>query len=297
MTAPNGLTASVTFGKVKIDRTVPTIAITSPTPGASYAVGSAVNAAFSCADTLSGTPGCVGTIANGQSLTTTAGAKTFTVNATDGAGNTFTQTITYTVTAPVAVAPVVRADYGVSGLQSIGFQTNVVFISGSFTDADGIAPYTASVRWRATGAFTPFVLNNNSQFLAAFIYPSAGTYVATVRVCDKAGNCGTDDVTIRSGITQKVTPKLTCVVDRGVGQNPRYQARFGYSNAAPVALSVVHIPILENTFTSNPYDRGQPQVFQTGTQANVFTVNFNSGTITWRLNGVTVSASSSSTRC
>ncbi len=297
VTAPNGLTSSVTFGKVKIDRTPPTIAITSPTAGASYVAGSAVNAAFSCADTLSGTPGCVGTVANGQSLTTTAGVKTFTVNATDGAGNIFSQTINYTVTAPTAASPVVRADFGVSGLQSIGFQTNIVFISGSFTDADGSAPYTASVRWKATGSFSPFVLNNNSQFLSAFIYPSAGTYTATVRICDNAGHCGTDDVTIRSGVTQKVAPKLTCVLDRGVGQNPRYQARFGYANAATVPLSVLHIPILENTFTSNPYDRGQPQVFQPGTQSNVFTVNFNSGTITWRLNGATVSASSSSTRC
>jgi hypothetical protein len=297
VTASNGLTASVTFGNVKIDKTAPTLVITAPTNGATYTVASLVNAAFSCADTFSGTPTCAGTVANGQSLTTTAGSKTFTLNATDGAGNTATQTVTYTVVPAASSAPVVLANYGAPGLELIGFQTNAVLISGSFTDADGGSPYTASVRWRAGTPFSPLVVNSNSQFLSAYIYPAAGTYVATVRICDNAGHCGTDDVTIKSGVTQKVTPVLQCVVDRGASVNPRYQARFGYTNAATVPLYILYLPLLENTFTASPFDRGQPTIFQLGTNNNVVTATFNSGTISWKVNNITATARTNSTRC
>ena len=297
VTAPNSLTATVTFGNVKIDKTPPSLIISSPTNGATYTVGTVVNASFSCADTFSGTPICAGTVANGQSLTTTPGSKTFTLNATDGAGNTATRVVNYTVVPAVSSAPVVLANFGATGLETIGFQTNAVVISGSFTDADGGAPFTASVRWRAGTSFSPLVLNNSSQFLSAYVYAAAGTYVATIRICDNAGNCGTDDVTIRSGVTEKVTPVLQCVVDRGSSVNPRYQARFGYTNAASVPLYILYVPLVENTFTSSPYDRGQPTIFQPGTNNNVITATFNSGTIAWKVNNTTATARTTSPRC
>jgi hypothetical protein len=295
ITAPNSPSASVTFGNVKIDRTPPTITVTTPAVNATFTVGQVVTPVFSCADTLSGSASCL--VAT-PIETTTPGAKTFTVNAIDGAGNTFTRSVAYTVsTVTGSLAPVVNADFGVAGLQSLGFQSNAVVLSGSFADADGAAPYTASVRWTAAGSFSPLILNNNANFLSANVYPSAGLRVVTVRVCDKFGNCGTDDVAITSGVAQKVTPRVDCIVDRGTATNPRYQARFGYTNAASVPLYVPSILLIENSFSAFPFLRGQPQIFLPGTQSNVFAATFQSGSIRWKLNNVTATASSSSPRC
>jgi hypothetical protein len=208
-----------------------------------------------------------------------------------------TVTLNLTGPTPVNQAPVVRADMGVAGLQEIGYQSNVIVLTGSFTDADGTGPFTASVRWTPTGAFTPFVLNNNSDFIALYVYPSAGTRIATVKVCDKLGACGTDDVTIRSNVTQKVTPVRECVVDRGSATNPRYQARFGYNNPATFPIYIPTLLSAENGFNSSPFHRGQPQVFKPGNPRNVFTTTFNSGSISWKLNGTTVTANSSSPPC
>jgi hypothetical protein len=301
-----GNITTATFGPINIDRVLPTISITSPTSGASYPVGTTVNAAYSCADAPSGNvPGgsgvasCVGAVANGQPIdTATPGPKTLSVMATDAAGNTATSSVSFTASAIItSAAPIVLADMGVSGLQEVGFQTNGVVITGSFTDADGPSPYTASVRWSAGGPFTPFVLNNNSQFVAANVYGSAGTRVVTVKICDKSGQCGTDDVTVRTAITQKMTPILQCVTDRNATASPRYLAKFGYNNPAPFAIYIPTVLSVENGFSTSPYLRGQPQVFLAGNRSGVFETGFSSGSITWRLNAKNVTASPASTRC
>lgn len=294
-----GNSTPTTFGPILIDRTAPTVTITTPANGATYALNAVVNATFACADPAggSGLASCIGTVANGARVdTASAGSKTFTVTATDVAGNVTTRSVTYTVAA-ANLAPVVKADMGVAGLETIGFQTLAVALTGSFTDADGPGPYTASVRWQAGGTFTPLILNNSSQFVAAFIYSSAGTRVATVRICDAQNNCGTDDVTVMSGVTTKITPVRECVVDRGAGRNPRYQARFGYNNPAAFAIAVPVVPSLENFVSPNPAFRGQPLVFRPGNQRGVFFADFNSGSVSWRLNGTTVSATTTTTRC
>ena len=281
---------------IKVDRKVPTVTLATPVNGATYARNAVVLATYSCNDGGSGVVSCTGTRANGVAIdTATVGAKSFAVTAVDAAGNTTTTSVTYSVTGTNA-APVVVADMGVSGLQSIGYQSNAVLLAGSFTDADGAGPYTASVRWAAGGQFTRFVLTGSNRFVGAFVYPSAGTRTVTVRICDAAGACGTDDVTVVSGVTSRVTP-TRCVVDRGTAANPRYLARFGYRNAATVPLFIPTVNTLENYVSPNPANRGQPQVFLAGTQANAFSVGFQSGTTTWRLNGTTTSASSSSPRC
>ena len=98
-------------------------------------------------------------------------------------------------------------------------------------------------------------------------------------------------------MTQRITPVRQCVVDRGAGTSPRYQARWGYDNPAAFAIAVPSIPILENTFTSTPFLRGQPQILLPGAQRGVFTTTFASGTSTWRINGNSASATSTSPRC
>ena len=186
---------------------------------------------------------------------------------------------------------------GVAGLNEIGFQTNIVVLTGSYSDPSGPGPYTASVRWKTGAAFTPFIVSANGEFAAAYIYSAAGTYTVTVKICDAGGACGTDDVTVRSAVTQKITPVRECVTNRGAGVNPRYVAKWGYNNPATFAIAVPSIPIFENTFTDAPYLRGQPQIFLPGQQRGVFTNTFQSGTPTWRINGNTASAATNSPAC
>ena len=83
------------------DTTAPTVTIVTPPAGAVYARNQVVNADFSCADQGgSGLASCVGTVADGQAIdTATLGPKTFTVTATDGAGNARVLNRTYTVAA------------------------------------------------------------------------------------------------------------------------------------------------------------------------------------------------------
>ena len=81
---------------------VPQITITSPADGASYTLDSIVLATYGCSEGGITSPiaTCNGTVANGQPIdTSSTGTKSFTVTATDKAGNQTIKTVTYTVTA------------------------------------------------------------------------------------------------------------------------------------------------------------------------------------------------------
>jgi hypothetical protein len=81
------------------DATAPTISITSPADGATYQQGASIYADYSCSDSVDSSPQCTGTVPNGTAIdTTTTGTKTFSVTATDSAGNTNQQSVTYYVT-------------------------------------------------------------------------------------------------------------------------------------------------------------------------------------------------------
>ena len=82
----------------KSDTTAPAIQITRPTNSV-YLVNQGVTSSYTCTDTGgSGVATCVGTVANGAAINTASvGAKTFTVNATDIAGNPASKTVNYTV--------------------------------------------------------------------------------------------------------------------------------------------------------------------------------------------------------
>jgi peptidoglycan/xylan/chitin deacetylase (PgdA/CDA1 family) len=98
--ANNTKTTTVNY-TVAADTTAPSITITTPAASATYTVGQDVKAAYSCADTGgSGVATCTGTVANGSALnTSTQGTFTFSVNATDNAGNPATRSVSYTVAA------------------------------------------------------------------------------------------------------------------------------------------------------------------------------------------------------
>ncbi len=83
----------------KVDRKAPTVVVTLPAAGGIYILGQLTPVSFACSDGGSGVKSCTGTIASGAPLdTTTVGARSLTVNATDNVGNTFSQPIAYQVT-------------------------------------------------------------------------------------------------------------------------------------------------------------------------------------------------------
>ncbi|WP_205695643.1 glycine-rich protein [Conexibacter sp. SYSU D00693] len=96
-----GNTRTVTAVYLVADETKPAVSITTPADGATYAQGATVEADFACADEQggSGLKSCVGTVADGQPIDTSSlGPASFSVTATDEAGNTRTVSAAYTVT-------------------------------------------------------------------------------------------------------------------------------------------------------------------------------------------------------
>ncbi len=99
-TAGNERTTTVAFSVV--DRTPPTILLTTPAEGASYGLFANVRASYSCADDTggSGLVSCVGTQPPGSTIPTglsALGSHSFSVTATDAAGNQTTVTRGYRV--------------------------------------------------------------------------------------------------------------------------------------------------------------------------------------------------------
>ena len=93
----------ITFG---IDKTAPTISIASPVDGAVYAINEAVQADYSATDTGSGIMITTATVPQGNTVETSSiGLHTFTVSATDSAGNSYSVTHTYTVAYPGNIDP------------------------------------------------------------------------------------------------------------------------------------------------------------------------------------------------
>ena len=93
-----GNSSSDALGGISIDKTAPSIAIVAPADGGSYVWTTPAAASYSCSDGLSGPDGCSGSVANGTNFVSLpAGSKTFTVTASDKAGNTASMTSGYTV--------------------------------------------------------------------------------------------------------------------------------------------------------------------------------------------------------
>jgi hypothetical protein len=93
-----GNSASKSVSYTVVDTKAPSIVVTTPAPGAVYGVGEQVAADYSCSDDGSGIATCVGSVADGAALDTgSPGQKTFTVQATDNAGNPASRTLSYSV--------------------------------------------------------------------------------------------------------------------------------------------------------------------------------------------------------
>jgi hypothetical protein len=93
-----GNTESKSVSYTVVDTKAPSIVVTTPAPGAVYAVGEQVAADYSCSDDGAGIADCVGSVPSGAPLDTgSPGDKTFTVNATDKAGNPASKSVSYSV--------------------------------------------------------------------------------------------------------------------------------------------------------------------------------------------------------
>jgi probable HAF family extracellular repeat protein len=160
----------------KIDLRAPTIVITVPT-GSTFALGQSVVSNYSCTDGGSGVATCAGPVASGESIdTTTAGSHTFTITATDTAGNATTSSATYTVEAPaVDTTPPTISCASPDGLWHA---SNVSLVCTASDAGSGLAnPADAS-----------FTLSTNERpIYTVTTNATTGSYT----VCDNAGNCVT----------------------------------------------------------------------------------------------------------
>ena len=88
------------------DRIRPEVSLESPADGAVVQQGAPLTARFGCTDTGgSNLDTCAGTVPNGTDLSTEVGNHQLTVTATDGSGNTGTQTVSYTVAPAASPSP------------------------------------------------------------------------------------------------------------------------------------------------------------------------------------------------
>jgi hypothetical protein len=176
---------------IKIDRSRPTVAITSPTEGQAIARNGVVAAQYACADEAagSGVATCAGAVAAGQPLdTSTLGPKTFGVTATDGAGNTDTKTVAYTVvdvTAPTisAATPGPDTDY------AVGATILADYSCADEAGGSGLASCTGTVP-----SGQPIDTSN-------------GSHVFTINAADNAGN--TSSATINYTGSDRVAPQIS----------------------------------------------------------------------------------------
>jgi hypothetical protein len=122
--------------QIKIDQTAPAVSLVKPA-AVTYTLNQQVAASYSCADGLSGVASCSGPRASGASIdTATTGTKTFSVHATDVAGNTSDQSVTYQVGFGV------RALYDETKAHKAG---STIPIKLQLVDANGVNQSAASI--------------------------------------------------------------------------------------------------------------------------------------------------------
>jgi hypothetical protein len=175
-----GNETAVTHHYTVVDGTDPSVDLNTPAEGASYERGASVAAAYTCSDDAggSGIASCVGDVPSGSAIdTTTLGDKSFTVTATDAAGNTKAVTHHYSVVDGRGPAITIRTP-----------ADGAVYEAGQTVVAD----YECADEAAGSGLASCVgdVPDGSRVDTSAF-----GPHSFTVRATDKAGNRSTKTVT------------------------------------------------------------------------------------------------------
>lgn len=139
-----------------IDTVAPTVTIAAPN-NRPYTLGQTVTANYSCSDAGSGIATCVGTVANSASLdTSSVGSKTFSVTATDRAGNLAMTSVTYTVS--YAICPLYDQAKAHSSGSTVPIKVSLCDASGNYVSSSATVVTATGVVETSTNA--PGVLDS-----------------------------------------------------------------------------------------------------------------------------------------
>ena len=202
-------------GTAACDTSAPTVTVSSPLNRGVYAHGESVVADYSCADEAggSGIATCAGTVADGSPVdTASVGEKTFTVNATDAAGNPASTSVTYTVVdrSPPTVALSAPAD---GAVYVLGQRVLAAYSCEDQAGGSGVATCDGPV---ANGA--------------AIDTSTVGAHSFEVRTADNAGNA--DSTTVSYSVVYDFDGFFSPV------QNPPKWTRWKAGAPVPVRFSL-----------------------------------------------------------
>jgi RHS repeat-associated protein len=261
--AGNTASASVT---VNLDKTPPTLSITSPTNGAAL-TASPVSVAGTVADALSGVPAvtCNGAPASVQSgafscsLTLNPGANTITAQANDVAGNTTTQSESVTF----ASGPAITGFSPSSG--SIG---TLVTVTGSGFATSGASP-VVTLNQQGGGTVSSPVSSANATSLSFVIPAGAATGPLVVAVGTQSGTSASVlTVTTSSSFTLGVAPGTGALIQ---GQSTTFAVSINSANgfSGLGTLAVTGVPSgVTASFKPNAITAGQTSVLTLSAPAN-----------------------------
>lgn len=133
---------------IQIDRTAPSV--TAPV-GGPYTLGQAIAAAYTCSDGGSGVASCTGTPPVGAAIdTATVGVKTFSVSASDHAGNSVVSDVSYQVTyGTLALYDQAKA---VKSGATIPLKVRLTNAAGADVSSSALAVHAAEVVYISTNA-------------------------------------------------------------------------------------------------------------------------------------------------
>jgi hypothetical protein len=175
-----GNTSSPQTIVVRLDTVIPSISITSPANGSTYLLNQVVSSSFGCTDVTSGVATCNGPVISPNPFdTSTLGSHTFTVNASDVAGNVNSASVSYLVAYKICLLyDPAHPPKGGNGTIAIKLQicdaNNVNLSSPSFTLTPSLIvgpttrPFTTPFRYDSSIA--GYIVNVSTKGLAAGNY-------------------------------------------------------------------------------------------------------------------------------
>jgi hypothetical protein len=208
----------------------PAVSVTTPAENATFDVGEAVPVDFSCTDTGGSTLQTCGSVLPGTALkTTTPGPHTFTVTATDGAGNTTTEVRHYTVGERVfrPDVSVQRADGTYLGAGVFGSAASQTASRSTAAGSTVTVPFRLANLGNSSDRCLVHGTGGSKSFTAT--YRSGGTDVTRQVV---AGTWRAP--TTAPGTRQVLTLKLHVAGDAARGATRTFAVRCGSTHASTV---------------------------------------------------------------